>query len=190
LFGWFQTGDYASFKFPPRWRRDRTQAAIRQFQKDKYLPADGLITNSLVDHLRAAEILLVHPQWELPLSTRNPTKAPIKKSVVSASEEVLGPRLIHAQMIGSCNPTYPADAARSAQVGTTVLEVRVGTDGGVTSVDVASSSGSESLDRAAVTALEQCRFIPASQNGEPVVDELRVPVSFNFDRQTVRSGTW
>lgn len=167
-----------------------TRAAIKQFQRDKYLPADGLVTDSLIDHLRAAEIVTARPQRDLPTFTGNSTKAAIKTAVVSSSKEASALRLIRAQMVGSCNPTYPTDAARSAQVGTTILTVRVGTDGGVTAVDVASSSGSASLDRAAEDALEQCHFTPARRGGEPVTDELRIPVSFNFERRTEGSRTW
>lgn len=169
---------------------DRTRTAIEQFQRDKYLPADGLITDSLIDHLHAAEILLPHHQLALSPSTPDSAKILAKKAVAPVFRGSLVPQLVHAQMVGSCNPAYPTDAARSAETGTTILIVRVGTDGGVTAVNIASSSGSTSLDRAAVSAMEQCRFTPATREGQPVNDELRIPVSFNFERSDVRSHAW
>lgn len=168
----------------------RTRTAIERFQRENYLPANGRISASLIDHLHAAEILLGYPPRNLPISTRKPSAFPVKRTAASSPQAASGTDLVHAQMIGSCNPAYPVDAARSAQTGTTILAVRVGSDGGVTTVDIVSSAGSTSLDRAAVSALEQCRFIPASRDGQPVMDELRIPVSFNFERRPVRSRTW
>lgn len=92
---------------------------------------------------------------------------------------------VHARQLGNCSPTYPVDAARSGRSGTTTLAIRVGTDGGVTSVQVVTSSGSSALDRAAVDAMERCQFVPATRNGLAVVDELRIPVSFTFKQKLV-----
>lgn len=93
--------------------------------------------------------------------------------------------LVHARQIGSCAPTYPVEVARRGRSGTTILAVRVGTDGGVVAVRVASSSGSPALDRAAVDAMEQCRFTPATRAGRVVIDELTMPVNFTFSHQLI-----
>jgi protein TonB len=64
---------------------------------------------------------------------------------------------------------YPPIAIRLNQTGTSVVTVHIGTDGGVQGVDVAESSGHDSLDQAAVKCItSRWRFKPALQNGQPV----------------------
>jgi protein TonB len=73
---------------------------------------------------------------------------------------------------------YPARAARLGHEGTVVLRVHVGTKGAPIAVEVLSSSGHRSLDRAARAAVERWSFSPASRGGRPVAQWIRVPVRF------------
>jgi len=64
---------------------------------------------------------------------------------------------------------YPPIAIRLNQTGTSVVTVHIGADGSVQNVDVAESSGHDSLDQAAVKCItSRWRFKPAMQNGQPV----------------------
>lgn len=76
-------------------------------------------------------------------------------------------------------PRYPADALRNQESGTVLLRVDVGADGVPTQVQVAKSSRSRSLDRAASEAVRQWRFRPAQRNGQAVPGSVQVPVAFN-----------
>jgi protein TonB len=69
-----------------------------------------------------------------------------------------------------CNSSYyPPIAIRLNQSGTTTVTVHIGTDGSVANVDVADSSGHDSLDQAAVKCItSRWRYKPALQNGQPV----------------------
>jgi protein TonB len=69
-----------------------------------------------------------------------------------------------------CNTSYyPPIAVRLNQEGTTTVNVHVGADGGVTGVDIATSSGHDSLDQAAVKCITNAwKFKPAMENGQPV----------------------
>jgi len=64
---------------------------------------------------------------------------------------------------------YPPIAVRLNQEGTTEIMVHVGADGSVTGVDIAGSSGHDSLDQASIKcAMNAWKFSPAMQNGQPV----------------------
>lgn len=80
-------------------------------------------------------------------------------------------------------PTYPRDAARAGLSGTVLLRVLVATDGQPMRVDVESSSGHRTLDRAAQRhVLERWRFRPALVDGRPVQAIGLVPVEFSLRR--------
>lgn len=65
-------------------------------------------------------------------------------------------------------PQYPQDAEDMEQTGISVLQFLIGTDGSVEKAEVASSSGHDELDQAALQALAQCRFKPAlGADGQP-----------------------
>ena len=61
-------------------------------------------------------------------------------------------------------PRYPRDAYRRGESGTVLLRVHVGADGEPRGIDLFASSGSRSLDRAAVDAVERWRG-PSSSPG-------------------------
>jgi protein TonB len=64
---------------------------------------------------------------------------------------------------------YPQIAIRLNQEGTTTVAVHVAADGSVSGVDVADSSGHDSLDQAAIKCITNAwRFKPALENGTPV----------------------
>lgn len=80
--------------------------------------------------------------------------------------------------ISSPAPRYPTMALRRGERGTVIVSVEVGPDGMPASVDVATSSGSRLLDRAAVDAVRRWRFRPAMAGEQPVTARVQVPISF------------
>jgi protein TonB len=80
--------------------------------------------------------------------------------------------------LSSPAPRYPVEALRNGESGTVLLHVEVGANGVPTDVQVAKSSRSRSLDRAASDAVRQWRFHPAQRNGQPVAGSVQVPVAF------------
>jgi len=72
-----------------------------------------------------------------------------------------------AEASGCATPEYPARAARNGDSGTVVLALLIGTDGRVSNARVQKTSGSRDLDKAALNALSQCQFKPATNNGVP-----------------------
>jgi TonB family protein len=57
---------------------------------------------------------------------------------------------------------------------TVMLRLYLDAEGTVTSVEVWSSSGDEVIDAAAVEAGGKCRFLPATQDGEPVESYFQI----------------
>lgn len=64
--------------------------------------------------------------------------------------------------------------------GKVVLKVRVLADGTVAAVTVATSSGHEVLDEAALEAVRAWHFVPAKQGGKTVESTVNVPINFNL----------
>ncbi len=79
-------------------------------------------------------------------------------------------------------PVYPQLAQRRGDEGLVMLRVDVSGDGQPRSVAVLRSSGHESLDAAAMTAVRQWRFVPATSNNVPIASIADVPVAFRLQR--------
>lgn len=62
-----------------------------------------------------------------------------------------------------------------------VIQVRVSADGRALAVDLASSSGSPSLDRVALSGVKRARFTPAMRGATPVESTMSVSVVFRLD---------
>lgn len=77
-------------------------------------------------------------------------------------------------------PEYPFVARNRGYQGRVVLQVDVLPDGTAERVELASSSGYDSLDAAAVRTVRQWRFVPARRNGAPVAAAVTVPVLFKL----------
>jgi len=77
-------------------------------------------------------------------------------------------------------PVYPEIARRRGQQGRVVLHVNVSAEGMPVTVTVAESSGYTSLDAAALAAVQQWRFVPATRGSTPVPAVAEVPVRFRL----------
>lgn len=82
--------------------------------------------------------------------------------------------------IGKPSAPYPVAALRNGESGTVMLRITVGPDGVPSGIALARSSGSRTLDRAAMGAVKSWRFTPAMRNGQPVSATVQVPVAYNL----------
>lgn len=87
------------------------------------------------------------------------------------------------QIVDRADPAYPTEALRAQDEGVVGLQIAVDTTGNVADVDVAKSSGSRTLDSAAVDAARQWHFRPATHQGHPVAAQVQVPVEFRLDER-------
>jgi protein TonB len=77
-------------------------------------------------------------------------------------------------------PIYPAIARQRGEQGRVVLRVNVAADGTPVEVAVMDTSGHPTLDFAALSAVRQWHFVPATQAGQSVAAVADVPVQFRL----------
>ena len=82
---------------------------------------------------------------------------------------------------GPTPPKYPASAIKEKQSGTVRVEVSIDKTGQVSAVELEQTSGSDVLDAVAIERAWYWKFKPATENGEPVISRIRVPVVFSLD---------
>ncbi|MDA7626908.1 energy transducer TonB, partial [Akkermansiaceae bacterium] len=86
-----------------------------------------------------------------------------------------------AKVVFRSSPAYPIGARRSGIEGKVVVLVGVAPSGRVSNARVASSSGSGSLDAAALKAARLYRFIPAKNSaGQEVAMTVSIPFNFRL----------
>ncbi|MDZ4724289.1 MAG: TonB family protein [candidate division Zixibacteria bacterium] len=87
---------------------------------------------------------------------------------------------IQAEMIHEVKPEYPRLARQAAIEGDVWIAVLVGKDGSVLDSKVYKSSGTASLDDAAMAVSKQHKFKPAIQNKNPVPVWVKFKVKFTL----------
>jgi protein TonB len=89
---------------------------------------------------------------------------------------------IQPEMIFEAKPEYPRLAKQAGITGLIWVKVLVGKDGTVKKAAVYKSSGTQSLDDAAVEAAYKNKFKPGIQNGQPVNCWATYRVQFSLDQ--------
>lgn len=108
-----------------------------------------------------------------------PIAAPHAPPQPAAPAPVAPPRF-DADYLDNPKPAYPPLSRRIGEEGKVVLRVFVEASGLPSQVEVRTSSGSERLDRAAVSAVGRWRFVPARQGSEAVAAWVLVPIVFSL----------
>jgi TonB family protein len=106
------------------------------------------------------------------------TSADAERGVTEASEQFrISPQT--AEFVSNpVGPTYPLLARRMKVQGSVVLQARIGKDGDIQDLQVL--KGPEILSNAAVEAVQQWRFKPHLEAGQPVETEARITVYFTI----------
>jgi TonB family protein len=92
------------------------------------------------------------------------------------------PLEIIPEMIYDYKPDYPRLAKDAGITGTVWVEVLLDKEGNVLEAIIAKSSGTKSLDDAALQAAYKNKFKPGIQNGRPVPCRVTYPVEFKLDQ--------
>ena len=87
--------------------------------------------------------------------------------------------VLPAKLMKAANPVYPPDAMRSFITGDVRAEVVVEADGRIGEIKVL--SGPQRLREAAVAALKQYQYAPATQGGKGVASKVTTTVKFWFN---------
>lgn len=101
----------------------------------------------------------------------------VLSSIASFADEFPQVRTDRQQIM----PTYPEDAQRTGKTGTAIIAVQVNEIGKPFNVQLATSSGSEALDKAALGAVRTWRFVPAEKDGMPAAEWTAVGIQFGPD---------
>lgn len=78
-------------------------------------------------------------------------------------------------------PIYPMQARRMGWKGKVILNVEVLADGRCGGIGVFQSSGHRVLDDAALSAVRQWRFLPATHAGVAVTRWFKIPINFSLE---------
>lgn len=114
-------------------------------------------------------------------AARVPAVASPAAPAVPRSEPVTTPPAFNAAYLRNPPPRYPLAARRNSEEGTVLLRVLVTIDGSAARVELDRSSGSTSLDGAALEAVRNWRFVPARRGSQNIEDWVRVPVVFRLE---------
>jgi periplasmic protein TonB len=80
-------------------------------------------------------------------------------------------------------PPYPAEAIAAGQQGTVLLRVKIDAAGKILTISVYISSGTRSLDDAALSTVRTWVFVPARRAGRAIPYEVLVPIEFFIRRR-------
>jgi TonB family protein len=164
--------------------RSRTPAASGS---NDTFPPEG----SLLVYENGREVFRMPPtpgQRESAASTRSANGSEVNGSQVTGSEVQrassvepagvleLPPEVAEGRLLYRVEPEYPEEARQQQMQGSVVLDVRVGRDGTVQTVNPVSGQGL--LADAAIAAVKQWRFKPRMVKGQPA--EMQTKVILNF----------
>ncbi len=99
---------------------------------------------------------------------------------VPVEQPVVAP-LFDAAYLNNPAPPYPRSARKLGLEGTVILRVLVSPDGKPAQVRVETSSGTQTLDEAALNAVRKWSFVPARQGERSVTASVDVPIRFNLN---------
>lgn len=117
------------------------------------------------------------PQVSPSSSSGSPT-APVLPTAITNDSLPTIPAQVDPNYLHRPNPVYPAASRRLREAGTVLLRVSLDATGKVREVAVQTTSAYERLDQAAIEAVRQWRFIPATRGQQPVASTVLVPIAF------------
>jgi protein TonB len=166
------------------------------------VPEDSPPPDMVIEPEREAEpepTTIDYEDWERcePISLRSPAAPPVVRipalphrekkpeakppapvPVAAASAPVVRAAVPRAE--GCKPPRYPVSAQRLGLEGRVVLRVEVSAEGIPVCVEVEQSSGHEILDEAALAAVREYVFVPASEDGRAVASVVHIPFNFRL----------
>jgi TonB family protein len=134
-----------------------------------FSPQAGLLETSLREKVNGGQ----------PLPGGN-SKDPLV-ALASTNKTVAGSTLAVPRYGQNREPYYPAAAREQGWQGTAVLKVLVLRNGTVGALEILRSSGHAILDRSALKAVKEWKFIPAQKDGLAIEIGVEVPVTFRLE---------
>ena len=75
---------------------------------------------------------------------------------------------------------YPQESIRRHEEGSCMVKLTIGTDGLVHDATLTISTGHMSLDEACLKAYRHQKFLPATQDGKPVISTIELPINWRL----------
>jgi len=75
---------------------------------------------------------------------------------------------------------YPAASKLRGEQGSCIVKLTVGTDGRVQDAEIRISTSFKGLDEACLKALRFERFLPATQDGKPIISTIELPINWRL----------
>ena len=86
-----------------------------------------------------------------------------------------------ASYLNNPAPPYPRQSQRKGEQGTVILRVYINTQGQAEQLELDTSSGYSRLDEAALSTVQNWRFVPGHRGGVPEAMWFKVPVRFELN---------
>lgn len=119
------------------------------------------------------------PITDVPIvRTDTASAAPVRVATAAPTPIEASGRVVDAKMSYAAAPEYPEIARDQGVRGTSVVYVTVDGTGSIVHVSIASTSGSELLDRAALSAARNSRYVPPTIDGKPATQTYRITYDF------------
>ncbi|MEO1223251.1 MAG: TonB family protein [Pseudomonadota bacterium] len=119
-------------------------------------------------------------QNPLAVAPGSPTDQPSESQPATPSVMAMQPARFTGPGLANPGPDYPRSARRRGDEGTVILRVTVSATGLPQNIQIRSSSGFETLDQAAIDAIEGWRFIAARRGNIAVAATIDVPIAFRL----------
>ncbi len=116
-----------------------------------------------------------------PSPASTPRTTTTTSTTTASAPPVAAPAVREARILSRVDPDYPREAMRGRQQGWAEVEFTIGVDGSVSDAQVVASRPARIFDRAATRAIQQWRFEPRYENGQPVASRLRQRFDFRLD---------
>jgi len=121
-----------------------------------------------------------HSIFQVPSPLSLPSVEESKKVVKYPSLSEGEVALIHPKYVENPKPLYPREARKKGYQGEVVLKVEILSNGRVGQMEVKKSSGHEILDRSALSAVKQWKFLPAKRGENAIPFWVNIPIKFQL----------
>lgn len=121
------------------------------------------------------------PPPSAPVVAAAPPVPPVVAAPAPPVTEPVVPPSFNAAYLNNPPPEYPRNARRNREQGRVMVRVLVNEAGRPDRIELGESSGSASLDQAALDVVRQWRFVPARRGQTPVGAWVLVPIVFRLD---------
>ncbi len=168
-------------KKPPQVKVEQVNVAAPKVGIPRPVADDEVLDDDVVLATRDELAEIVAPDMAVDADDDQEIIVDIDESEYLPSSDEFVPVEVYPEMIFEAKPDYPRLAKQAGIEGVVYVEALVSKDGEVLQAQVAKSSGTESLDEAAVETAYKNKFRPGIQNGRPVAIWVTYKVDFVLD---------